>query len=131
MAEKVLSNEEILDALKKKSVIELNELVKMVEEAFGVTAAPVMAVAPGAGAPGAAAEAAVEEKTEFDVILKEIGSEKIKVIKEVRAIAALGLKEAKELVESTPKELAKGVAKKDAEEMKKKLEAVGAKVEIK
>jgi large subunit ribosomal protein L7/L12 len=123
-----LSNEEILEALKEKSLIEAAELVKMIEEAFGVSAAAPVAIAAVAG--GAAAEAA-EEQTEFDVILAEFGSEKIKVIKEVRAITGLGLKEAKEKVESSPTALAEGISKDDAEKMKKQLEEVGAKVEVK
>ncbi|MBN1477105.1 50S ribosomal protein L7/L12 [Candidatus Sumerlaeota bacterium] len=124
-----LTNEEILEALKEKSLMEAAELVKMIEEAFGVSAAAPVAVAAVAGG-GAAAEAA-EEKTEFDVVLADIGSEKIKVIKEVRAITGLGLKEAKEKVESAPTALAEGISKDDAEKMKKQLEEVGAKVEIK
>jgi large subunit ribosomal protein L7/L12 len=124
-----LTNEEILEALKEKSLMEAAELVKMIEEAFGVSAAAPVAVAAVAGG-GAAAEAA-EEKTEFDVVLADIGSEKIKVIKEVRAITGLGLKEAKEKVESAPTTLAEGISKDDAEKMKKQLEEVGAKVEVK
>ena len=112
-----------------RSVLELSALVKELETKFGVSAAAPMAFAagPAAGAGGAAAE----EKTEFAVILASAGDKKIEVIKEVRAITGLGLKEAKDLVEGAPKPLKDGVAKKDAEEMKKKLEAVGAKVEIK
>ncbi|PJA19888.1 MAG: 50S ribosomal protein L7/L12, partial [Deltaproteobacteria bacterium CG_4_10_14_0_2_um_filter_43_8] len=103
------------------------ELVKELEETFGVSAAAPVAVA---AAPGAAAEAA-EEKTEFDVILTEAGSDKIKVIKEVRTATSLGLKEAKDLVEGAPKTVKEAVSKEEAEELKKKLEAVGAKVELK
>jgi large subunit ribosomal protein L7/L12 len=129
MAEGTLTNEQIVEALKEKSLLEINELVKMLEETFGVSAAmPAVAAAPGAGG---AAEAAEEEKTEFDVILKEVGSEKIKVIKEVRAVTNLGLKEAKELVDNVPKEIATSVNKEEAEKIKKKLEEVGATIEVK
>ncbi len=128
MAEEVLSNEQIVEALKQKSLLEINELVKMLEDTFGVSAAmPAVAAAPAAGA----GEEAVEEKTEFDVVLKEIGGEKIKVIKEVRAVTNLGLKEAKELVDSAPKEIVTGVSKEEAEKVKKQVEEVGATVEIK
>ncbi|MBI1291563.1 50S ribosomal protein L7/L12 [bacterium] len=123
-----LSNAEIIEALKSKTLLEIAELVKLAEETFGVSAAPV-AVAGGA-APAAAA-APVEEKTEFTVILKDAGADKIKVIKEVRAITNLGLKEAKDLVEGAPKEVAKDVSKDDAAKFKKQLEAVGAVVEVK
>ena len=116
MSEKV---EKIIEAVKELTVLELSEVVKALEEEFGVSAA----------APVAAA--AVEEKTEFDVELAEAGSEKIKVIKAVREITGLGLKEAKELVEGAPKVLKEAVSKADAEEMKKKLEEVGAKVNLK
>ncbi len=113
------------------SVLELSELVKDLEEKFGVSAAaPVAVAAAGAGAGGAApAEAA--EKTEFDVILKSFGSQKIKVIKEVRGVTGLGLKEAKDLVEGAPKAVKEGVAKDEAEKIKEQLEAAGAEVEIK
>jgi len=124
-----LSNAEIIEALKSKTLLEVAELVKMAEEAFGVSAAPV-AVAGGA-APAAAAAAPAEEKTEFTVILKDAGADKIKVIKEVRAITNLGLKEAKDLVEGAPKEVVKDVSKDDAAKFKKQLEAVGAVVEVK
>ena len=126
MAEGVLTNEEIVEALKKKSLLEVNELVKMIEEEFGVTAAPVATMVPGGGA-----AAPVEEKTEYTVVLTEIGKEKIKVIKEVRALTSLGLKEAKDLVEGAPTEVLKDVSKEEAESAKQKIEAVGAKVEIK
>jgi len=124
-----LSKEDIISAIEKMSVLELSTLVKDLEQKFGVTAAAPMAFVggPAAGGGGAAAE----EKTEFTVVLAAAGDKKIEVIKEVRAITGLGLKEAKDLVEGAPKPLKDGVAKKDAEEMKKKLEAVGAKVEIK
>jgi len=113
-------------------VLELSEFIKELEEKFGVSAAaPVAAVAAAPGAAPGAEAAPAEEKTEFDVILVEAGGQKIQVIKEVRAITGLGLKEAKELVESAPKPVKEGVSKEEAEEIKKKLEAVGAKVEIK
>jgi large subunit ribosomal protein L7/L12 len=121
-----MTREEIIQAIKEMSVLELNELVKACEEEFGVSAAAPVAVA-GAVAPGAVAE----EKTEFDVVLANTGSEKIKVIKVVREITGLGLKEAKELVDGAPKTLKEGVSKEDAEAMKAKLSEVGATVEIK
>ena len=124
-----LTNEEILDAIASKTVLEISELIKMMEEKFGVTATAAVAVA-GPAAGGAAAPAA-EEKTEFDVILKEVGSNKIGVIKVVREVTGLGLKEAKDLVEGAPKAVEEGVAKEEAEELKKKIEASGAKVELK
>ena len=119
----------IVEDLSSLSVIEAAELSKLLEEKWGVSAAAPVAVA---AAPTASAEeAAAEEKTDFDVILNEVGSNKIAVIKEVRTITALGLKEAKDLVEGAPKPLKQGVAKTEAEEMKKSLEAAGAKVELK
>ena len=124
-----LTNEEILDAIASKTVLEISELIKMMEEKFGVTATAAVAVA-GPAAGGAAAPAA-EEKTEFDVILKEVGSNKIGVIKVVREVTGLGLEEAKDLVEGAPKAVKEGVAKEEAEELKKKIEASGAKVELK
>ena len=124
-----LTNEEILDAIASKTVLEISELIKMMEEKFGVTATAAVAVA-GPAAGGAAAPA-TEEKTEFDVILKEVGSNKIGVIKVVREVTGLGLKEAKDLVEGAPKAVKEGVAKEEAEELKKKIEASGAKVELK
>jgi len=124
-----LTKEDIISAIEKMTVLELSGLVKDLENKFGVTAAAPVAFAAAPGAGGAAA--AAEEKTEFTVVLAAAGDKKIEVIKEVRAITGLGLKEAKDLVEGAPKPLKDGVAKKDAEEMKKKLEAVGAKVEIK
>jgi large subunit ribosomal protein L7/L12 len=116
--------------LSSLTVLEAAELSKMLEEKWGVSAAAPVAVAAVAGG-GAAAAAPVEEKTEFTVVLAASGDKKIEVIKEVRAITGLGLKEAKDLVEGAPKTLKEGVAKADAEGMKKKLEAVGAKVELK
>ena len=118
-----MNKEQILEAIKVMTVLELNDLVKAIEEEFGVTAAAPVAVVAGA--------AAVEEKTEFDVVLASAGAEKIKVIKAVREITGLGLKEAKEVVDNAPKALKEGVAKAEAEEVKAKLEAVGATVEVK
>ena len=115
----------IIDELSKLTVVEAAELSKQLEEKWGVTAAAAVA-APAAGA--AAGGAPAEEKNEFTVVLASAGDKKINVIKEVRAVTALGLKEAKDLVEGAPKEIKSGVSKKDAEEMKKKLEAAGAKV---
>ena len=119
----------IVDQLSSLTVLEAAELSKLLEEKWGVSAAAPVAVA--AAGPAAAAAAPVEEKTEFDVILAKIGDKKIEVIKEVRAITGLGLKEAKDLVEGAPKPVKEGIAKKDAEEIKKKLEAVGASVDLK
>ena len=123
----------LVDQLSGLTVLEVADLVKKLEEKWGVSAAaPVAVAAVGAGAGGAAAAAPVEEKTSFDVILKETGGNKIAVIKEVRAcVAGLGLAEAKALVEGAPKTLKEGVTKEEAEEIKKKIEAAGAKVEIK
>ena len=123
-----MTNEEILNAISNMSVHELSELVKAIEDKFGVSAAAPVAVA---AAPAAGAAAAAEEKTEFDVVLKEIGEKKIQVIKAVREITGLGLKDAKALVDGAPKEVKTGVAKAEAEEMKKKLEDAGATVELK
>jgi large subunit ribosomal protein L7/L12 len=119
----------IAENLSSLTVMEAAQLVKMLEEKWGVSAAAPVAVA-AAGAPAAAA-AAVEEKTEFEVVLKEVGDNKINVIKVVREVTSLGLKEAKDLVDGAPKTVKEGVTKDDAEAMKKKFEAVGAKVEIK
>ncbi|MCC3870217.1 MULTISPECIES: 50S ribosomal protein L7/L12 [Terrisporobacter] len=117
--------EQILEAIEQMKVTELNELVKAAEEKFGVSAsAPVMVA-------GAAGGAAAEEKTEFDVVLASAGASKVKVIKAVREITGLGLKEAKELVDNAPKTLKEGVSKEEAEEMKAKLEETGASVEVK
>ena len=117
-----------LTALDSMSVMELNDLVKAIEEKFGVSAA---AMAAPAGAGGGAAAAVVEEKTEFNVVLLEAGANKVSVIKAVRELTGLGLKEAKDLVEAAPKAVKEGVAKADAEAMKKKLEDAGAKAELK
>ena len=118
--------QKIVDELSKLTVLEVAELSKMLEEQWGVSAA----VAVAAGGAGAAGGAAAEEKTEFTVVLEASGDNKIAVIKEVRAITGLGLKEAKDLVDGAPKTLKEGVAKKDADEMKAKLEAAGAKVTL-
>jgi large subunit ribosomal protein L7/L12 len=119
---------EIVEALKNMTLIEVSELVKELEDTFGVSAAAPMAVA-AVAAPGAAA--AEEEKTEFTVVLADVGANKINVIKEVRAVTSLGLKEAKDLVEGAPKPVKEGITKEEAADIKKKLEAAGAKVEIK
>lgn len=122
-----LSNEEILEAIASKSVLEISELIKLMEEKFGVSAAAPVAVAAAAGAAAPAAEA----KSEFDVVLSDVGANKIKVIKVVREITGLGLKEAKDLVDGAPKPIKEGVSKDDADSIKAKLEEVGAKVEVK
>ena len=121
-----LTTEEFIEAIKELSVLELNDLVKACEEEFGVSAAAGVVVAAGAGAGEAA-----EEKTEFDVELTEVGGQKVKVIKVVREITGLGLKEAKELVDGAPKVVKEGVSKAEAEEIKTKLEAEGAEVNLK
>lgn len=130
MSEKVAN---IIEQLKTLTLLEASELVKQIEEVFGVSAAaPVggmVMMAPGAAAPGAAEQA--EEKTEFDVILESFGDQKMNVLKAVRAITGLGLKEAKDLVESAPKPVKQGVSKEEAENIKKQLEEAGAKVSIK
>ena len=122
-----MTTQEFIDAIKSMTVVELNELVKACEEEFGVSAAAGVVVA----AAGAGAGAAAEEKTEFDVELTEVGAEKIKVIKVVRELTGLGLKEAKELVEGAPKVVKEQASKEEAEGIKKKLEEVGAKVTLK
>jgi len=119
----------IVDQLSGLTVMEASELVKKLEEKWGVSAAAAPVMMAGGG--GAAAAAPVEEKTEFSVVLAEAGANKINVIKEVRAVTGLGLKEAKDLVEAAPKEVKGGIPKAEAEEIKKKLEAAGAKVEVK
>jgi len=123
-----LSKTEILDAVASLTVLELSELIKDMEEKFGVSAA---AAAVAVAAPAAAGAAAAEEKTEFDVILAEVGANKVSVIKAVREITGLGLKEAKDLVDGAPKAVKEGIAKADAEAAQKKLEEAGAKVELK
>jgi len=122
-----LTTQEFIDAIKELSVLELNDLVKAVEEEFGVSAAAGVVVAAAAGDAGAAAE----EKTEFDVELTEVGENKVKVIKVVREATGLGLKEAKDLVDGAPKVLKEGASKEEAEDIKAKLEAEGAKVTLK
>ena len=119
-----MTKDQILEAIKNMTVLELNDLVKAIEEEFGVTAAAPVAVAAAGGA-------AAEEQTEFDVILTSAGDQKIKVIKAVREVTGLGLKEAKELVDNTPKAIKEGASKEEAEEVKAKLEEVGAGVEVK
>ncbi len=125
-----VSKEEILDAIGNMSLIDITDLVKMMEEKFGVSAAAPVAVAAGPAAGGAAA-APAEEKTEFTVVLKAAGEKKVEVIKAVRAITGLGLKEAKDLVESAPATVKEGVNKDDSAKFKKELEAAGATVEVK
>ena len=121
-----LTNEEILEAIASKTVLEISELIKMMEEKFGVSAAaPVMVAGPAAGA------AAADEKSEFDVVLADAGASKMGVIKLVKEITGLGLKEAKELVDNAPKTVKEGLSKAEAEEMKAKLEEAGAKIELK
>ncbi len=133
MATKTLSQEDVLDAVANWTVLELSEFVKAFEEKFGVSAAAPVAVAAGPSAGGAAAGdgAAVEEQDEFDVVLTSAGEKKIQVIKEVRSLTSLGLKEAKDLVDSAPKPVLEKVAKEQAEEAKAKLEGAGAAVELK
>lgn len=123
-----ITKDDVVGFIENMTVLELSELVKELEDKFGVSAAAPVAVA---GAPAAGGGEAAAEKDEFDAILTDVGAEKIKVIKEVRGITGLGLKEAKELVEGAPKPLKEGATKEEAEEVKSKLEAVGAKVEIK
>ena len=132
MAERTLSQEEVLDAIANWTVLELSEFVKAFEEKFGVTAAAPVAVAAGPAAPGGdGAAPAEEEKDEFDVVLTAAGDKKIQVIKEVRSLTSLGLKEAKDLVDSAPKPVLEKIAKEQAEEARAKLEGAGATVEIK
>ena len=126
-----ITKEDVIAYIENMSVLELSELVKELEEKFGVSAAAPVAVAAAGAAGGGAAPAEAAEKTEFDVILKSFGSQKIKVIKEVRGVTGLGLKEAKDLVEGVPKPLKEGVSKEEAEKIKEQLEAAGAEVEIK
>jgi large subunit ribosomal protein L7/L12 len=126
-----LTNEEILEAIKVKPALELAELVKMMEETFGVSAAAPVAVAVAGGAAGGGEAAAEEEKTAFDVVLEGFGDNKIAVIKVVRELTGLGLKEAKDVVEGAPKAVLEGVAKDKAEEAKGKLEDAGATVAVK
>ena len=123
-----MTHQELITMVENMTVLELNELVKALEEHFGVSAAAAVVAMPGAGAGAAAAE---EEKTEFDAILKEAGSEKIKVIKVIRELTGLGLKEAKDFVESAPKTIKEAASKEECEKIKEKLAEVGAVVEIK
>jgi large subunit ribosomal protein L7/L12 len=125
-----LTNEEIIDAIGNKTVLELSELIKAIEEKFDVKAAAPVAVAAATPAAGDGASAA-EEKTEFDVILKNFGEKKVQVIKVVRAVTGLGLKEAKAVVDEAPKPVKEGIPKEEAESIKKQLEEVGAEAEIK
>ena len=133
MATKTTSKDQILEAIDGMTVLELSELVKAFEERYGVTAAaPVAAAAaPAAGGDGSAAPAAAEEQTEFDAVLTEVGPNKILVIKAVRELTGLGLKEAKDLVDAAPKAVKEGVAKEEAEAVKEKLAEAGASVEVK
>ena len=126
-----LTQDQFVDYIKNISVLELSQLVKRLEQELGVSAASAVPVAVAAGGGAAAPAAAAEEKTEFDVILTDFGAKKIEVIKVVREVTSLGLKEAKDLVEGVPKPIKEGVAKAEAETIKKKFEDVGAKVEIK
>ena len=126
-----ITKDQVVDWLSSQSVIEISDLVKELEEKWGVSAAAPVAVAAAAPAAGGDASASAEAQTEFDVILVEFGGNKIAVIKEVRSITGLGLKEAKELVEGAPKPVKEGVSKDEADEVAKKLEAAGAKVEVK
>jgi large subunit ribosomal protein L7/L12 len=122
--------EKLMEQIKEMTVLELNELVKALEDEFGVSAAAAVPMMMGGAMPGAAAEA-VEEQTEFDVILNSVGDKKINVIKVVREVTSLGLKEAKDLVESAPAKIKEGINKAEAEEVKKKFEEAGAQMEIK
>jgi large subunit ribosomal protein L7/L12 len=125
-----VKKEDVVEFISGMSVLELSEFIKELEEKFGVSAAAPVAVAAAGAAPADAGAAAVE-KTDFDVVLAGIGDQKIKVIKEIRAITSLGLKEAKELVESAPQSIKEGVSKEEAQEIKEKIEAVGGSVELK
>ena len=131
MADKALTKDQLIEAIKGMTVLELSEMVKALEEEFGVSAAAPVAVAAAPAAGGAVEAAPAEEKTSFDVVLAAFGDQKIQVIKVVRALTGLGLKEAKEVVEGAPKAIKEGVTKDEAEEAKKQLEDAGATVEIK
>jgi len=126
-----VTKDDVVEFISSMSVLELSEFIKELEEKFGVSAAAPVAVAAAGAAPADAGAAPAEEKTDFDVILAAAGDQKIKVIKEIRAITSLGLKEAKELVESAPQPIKEGVSKDEAEEIKKKIEEVGGSVELK
>ena len=130
MADKALTKDQLIEAIKGMTVLELSEMVKALEEEFGVSAAAPMAVA-AAPAAGGEAAAPAEEQTQFDVVLAAFGDQKIQVIKVVRALTGLGLKEAKDVVEGAPKPIKEGVTKDEAEDAKKQLEEAGATVEIK
>jgi large subunit ribosomal protein L7/L12 len=131
MANATMSKDEILEAIGNMSVFELAELIEAFKSKFNVTISAAAPAAPAAGGGGAAPAAAVEEQTEFDVVLKDAGAKKIQVIKVVRELTGLGLKEAKDLVEAAPKTVKEAATKQEAEDIKKKLEEVGAKVEFK
>ena len=126
-----VTKEEVVDFIANMSVLELSEFIKELEEKFGVSAAAPVAVAAAGAAPAEAGAAPAEEKTDFDVILTSAGDQKIKVIKEIRAITSLGLKEAKDLVESAPQPIKEGVSKEEAEDIKAKIEGAGGSVELK
>ena len=131
MATETLRKDSIISAIEKMSVLELNELVKELEERFGVTAAAPVMAAPAAGGPAAAGEAPAEEQTEFAAVLTVVGDKKIQVIKAVRELTSLGLKEAKDLVDNPGKPIKEDVSKEEAEQVKAKLEEVGATVDVK
>jgi large subunit ribosomal protein L7/L12 len=126
-----VKKDDVVEFISNMSVLELSEFIKELEEKFGVSAAAPVAVAAAGAAPAEAGAAPAEEKTEFDVVLASAGDQKIKVIKEIRAITSLGLKEAKDLVESAPQPIKEGVTKEEAQEIKEKIEAVGGSVELK
>ena len=125
------TREDVFGWIEKASIVDINELVQELEEKFGITALAAPVAVPGAAAGGGAGEAAAEEKTEFEAVLTAVGDKKINVIKAVREVTSLGLKEAKDLVEAAPKAIKEGVSKEEAEEIKKKFEEAGATVEIK
>jgi large subunit ribosomal protein L7/L12 len=125
------TREDVLGWIEKASIVDINDLVQELEEKFGITALAAPVAAPGAAAAGGAGEAAAEEKTEFEAVLTAVGDKKINVIKAVREVTSLGLKEAKDLVEAAPKAIKEAVSKEEAEEIKKKFEEAGATVEIK
>ncbi len=125
------TREDVFGWIEKASIVDINDLVQELEEKFGITAMAAPVAVPGAGAGGGAGEAAVEEKTEFEAVLTAVGDKKINVIKAVREVTSLGLKEAKDLVEAAPKAIKEGVSKEEAEKIKKKFEEAGATVEIK
>ena len=125
------TREDVFSWIEKASIVDINDLVQELEEKFGITAMAAPVAVPGAAAGGGAGEAAAEEKTEFEAVLTAVGDKKINVIKAVREVTSLGLKEAKDLVEAAPKAIKEGVSKEEAEEIKKKFEEAGATVEIK